>query len=92
MKKSDLAARLQSQTGMTGKKSQELLDTVLDLIKETLIAGDDLRISGFGSFEVRKKAARKGRNPQTGATITIEAKRSVSFKPSIVLKESINKK
>ena len=92
MRKSDLANRLQDATGLTNRKAQELLDTVLDLIKDTLVQGEELKISGFGNFELRQKAARKGRNPQTGASITIDAKKSISFKPSIVLREALNKK
>ncbi len=92
MRKSDLANRLQDATGLTNRKAQELLDTVIDLIKDTLVQGEELKISGFGNFELRQKAARKGRNPQTGASITIDAKKSISFKPSIVLREALNKK
>ena len=92
MRKTDLANRLQDATGLTNRKAQELLDTVIDLIKDTLVQGEELKISGFGNFELRQKAARKGRNPQTGASITIDAKKSISFKPSIVLREALNKK
>jgi integration host factor subunit alpha len=59
-------------------------------MKDTLEAGENLKISGFGNFEVRQKADRRGRNPQTGETITIEARRVLTFKPSSILRRSVN--
>jgi integration host factor subunit alpha len=59
-------------------------------MKSTLETGEKLKIAGFGNFEVKQKADRRGRNPQTGETITIEARRILTFKPSNVLKTAIN--
>jgi len=60
-------------------------------MKSTLEQGEKLKISGFGSFVVKQKNDRRGRNPQTGETITISARRIVTFKPSSILREAINK-
>jgi len=59
-------------------------------MKSTLEGGENLKISGFGSFVVRKKQDRRGRNPQTGEAITLSARRVVTFRPSIILKGAIN--
>ena len=67
-----------------------MVEAVLSLIKQTLKSGEDLKISKFGSFVVKFKANRSGRNPQTGETITIEARRVLTFKPSNVLRDAIN--
>jgi integration host factor subunit alpha len=90
MTKADIAERIQSQIGFTRKDSQDLLESVLSLIKTTLETGEDVKISGFGKFEVKQKKDRRGRNPQTGETITITSRRILSFKPSTVLKAAIN--
>ena len=72
------------------KQSRKLVDTAMELIKSTLASGEDVMISGFGKFEVREKAARNGRNPQTGEALTLRARRIVTFKPSGVLKGKLN--
>jgi integration host factor subunit alpha len=59
-------------------------------MKNTLEAGENLKISGFGSFVVKQKNDRRGRNPQTGETITIEARRVLTFKPSNLLRDAVN--
>lgn len=69
-----------------------MVEAVFSLIKSTLESGEKLKIAGFGNFEVKQKADRRGRNPQTGETITIEARRILTFKPSNVLKTAINLK
>ena len=91
MTKADIAERIQSATGFTKKESSELLEAVFSIMKNTLEAGENLKISGFGNFVVKQKKDRRGRNPQTGESITIEARRILSFKPSHVLKANINK-
>jgi integration host factor subunit alpha len=91
MTKADIAEQIQSVTGYTKKESVEMLEAVFSLMKRTLESGENLKISGFGSFVVKQKKDRRGRNPQTGETITIEARRILSFKPSHVLKANINK-
>jgi len=92
MTKTDLVERIQTATGFTKKESADMLETVFGIMKSTLESGEKLKISGFGNFEVKQKAERRGRNPQTGDAITIEARRILSFKPSAVLKQEINNK
>jgi integration host factor subunit alpha len=64
---------------------------VFSIMKSTLESGETLKISGFGSFIVKHKKDRRGRNPQTGETITIEARRILTFKPSTLLRQAINR-
>jgi integration host factor subunit alpha len=77
--------------GYNQKTAGELVVAVLDLVKEVIASCEDVKISGFGKFEVRQKKDRRGRNPQTGESITIEARKIVTFKPSHLLKQAINK-
>lgn len=91
MTKADIAERIQSNTGMSKKESLEMLEGVFSIMKKTLEAGEKIKVTGFGNFEVKQKNNRKGRNPQTGDSITIEARKILSFKPSMVLKAAINK-
>jgi integration host factor subunit alpha len=79
MTKSDIADRIAQQCGFTKMDSLELLESVFGIMKNTLKSGEDLKITGFGKFAVRKKKDRRGRNPQTGETITIEARRVLTF-------------
>ena len=67
-----------------------MMESVFAIMKESLEAGENVKISGFGVFESKQKNARRGRNPQTGEAITIEARKVLTFKPSSVLKQSIN--
>ena len=90
MTKSDLAEALRQRMGFTTAHSVEVTGLILDLVKETLERGETVKISGFGSFEVRDKKPRKGRNPQTGEEIVIGARRVITFGPSAVLKERMN--
>jgi integration host factor subunit alpha len=91
MTKADIAERIQAGTGLTKKESVEMMEAVFSIMKSTLESGENLKVSGFGSFIVKKKADRRGRNPQTGESITIEARRILTFKPGGVLKDQINK-
>ena len=72
------------------KESSELVEYVFDFLKSTLADGEKIKIAGFGSFEVKEKASRRGRNPQTGETIEITARKVLTFKPSPVLKQAIS--
>jgi len=90
MTKADIVEKLQTGTGMTRNESAEMMEEVLFIIKSTLEQGENLKISGFGSFVVKQKNDRKGRNPQTGETITISARSVVTFKPSAILRNRIN--
>ena len=72
------------------QEAAELVDTLLDIIKDTLESGEDVNMSGFGKFVVHQKHDRRGRNTQNGESITITARKVLTFKPSIFLKQAIN--
>jgi integration host factor subunit alpha len=91
MTKVDIIEKVQESIGVTRKESAEMVEAVFSILKGTLESGENLKISGFGSFLVKQKADRRGRNPQTGETLTIEARRVLTFKPSSILKDQINK-
>ena len=91
MTKAEIFEKVQDGTGMTKKESAEMVEAVFSIMKSTLESGETLKISGFGRFEVKQKANRRGRNPQTGESITIEARRILTFKPSNLLRDAINK-
>ncbi len=90
MTKADIVETIYQKVGFSKKESAELVETVFDVIKSSLIEGEKVKFSGFGNFVVREKNARKGRNPQTGAEIQLEARRVLTFKPSLVLKNALN--
>ena len=92
MNKSDLIAAIAAKTGDTKKNAEASLDAFVDVVTESLIKGDKVQLVGFGSFEVRKRAARKGRNPQTKEEIKIPASKAPVFKAGKALKDVVNKK
>ena len=87
--KAQLADLLFEQIGLNKRESKDMVDAFFDLIVESLIEGRDVRISGFGNFQIRTKAARPGRNPRTGELIPIEARRVATFHASPKLKERV---
>jgi len=89
--KADLTEKIQTATGLTFKESAGILEDVFELMKKTLEAGESLKISGFGSFEIRSKKSRQGRNPQSGEAIEIAPRRVLSFKSSAGLRQAINR-
>jgi integration host factor subunit alpha len=91
MTKADIVEKIFDKVGFSKKESAELVESVFDIIKSTLEKGDKIKIAGFGNFVVKEKADRRGRNPQTGEEITISARKILTFKPSQVLKTSLNK-
>ena len=88
--KAQLADLLFEQLGLNKRESKDMVDAFFDLITEQLVAGTDVKISGFGNFQIRTKAPRPGRNPRTGEPVPIPPKRVVTFKASAMLKEQIN--
>ena len=88
--KENLIESMYNQCGFSKQQSQTLVDNVFELIKKSLESGDDVLISGFGKFIVRKKAPRRGRNPATGGDLTLDARRVVTFKCSPVLKGKLD--
>jgi integration host factor subunit alpha len=81
---------LRNKTDIPKLRSADLVDTVFELMKQTLESGEDVLISGFGKFSVREKQERKGRNPQTGEPLMLSARKVVAFKCAGVLKDKIN--
>ena len=77
---------------MTKIQAREAVETILRIIKSSLKNGDNVLLSGFGKFNVKAKSARKGRNPQTGEAVLLEARKVVTFKPSGLLREKVNGK
>lgn len=92
MNKQDLISAIAEKANLTKKDSEAALSAVIDTIQAALKKGDKVQLVGFGSFEVRKRAAREGRNPQTGATMKIAAAKVPTFKAGKGLKDLINKK
>ncbi|MCH7645062.1 MAG: integration host factor subunit alpha [Myxococcales bacterium] len=90
MTKADIVEQIYEQVGFSKKESAELVEKVFEAIKATLAEGEKVKISGFGNFVVRRKNSRKGRNPQTGQEILLEARKVLTFKPSLVLKNLLN--
>ena len=78
------------ETGFPKSRSVEIVETLIEIIKEALESGDDVLVSGFGKFKVREKKARKGRNPATGEGVILEPRRVVTFHCSGKLRKKIN--
>ena len=89
MNKTELIALAAERAGATQKETERLLEAVLGIVAETLGDGDRVQLTGFGTFEVKERAARVGRNPHTGETTKIPAKQVVSFKPGKGLKDTV---
>lgn len=90
MTKANLIEEIYQKVGLMKKESYAVFETVFNIMKETLESGEDIRISSFGNFTLRKKFSRLGRNPQTGERIEITPRRILKFEPSQVLKNKIN--
>ncbi len=90
MNKSDIVAKVAAETGMSQSALDMALGKVFNTISDSLSGGDDVAISGFGSFTVRSRAERQGRNPATGEPMTIKASKSVGFKAAKALKDAVN--
>lgn len=91
MTKAELVESVHSSIGGFSKKeSAEVVDALFELIREALVRDQEVKISGFGNFSVRRKRPRMGRNPQTGQPIPIEARSVITFKPSQILRDILN--
>ncbi len=90
MNKTELIASVAQKTELTKKDAEKAVKAVFDTVAEELAAGGKVQVIGFGTFEVRERAAREGRNPQNGKTITIAASKSPAFKAGKGLKEQVN--
>ena len=90
MKKPELAAAIAEKAGVTKEKAGEILNAITDEITNAMIKNDPVTLIGFGTFSVRERSARTGKNPRTGARIQIAASKSVGYKPGKSLKDSVN--
>jgi integration host factor subunit alpha len=88
--KADVAQKITDDCGFMKHEGAEIVEKLLDIMKKRLIAGEDVMISGFGKWSVKSKRPRKGRNPQTGEDLVIDARKIVTWSYSPVLKESVN--
>ena len=91
MNKTQLVDAIVSKTGLKKKDAEAILNATVESMTEALVAGDKVQLSGFGSFEVKVRAARTGRNPKTQETITIEESKYPAFSASKTLKDAVNK-
>ncbi|HYB97614.1 MAG TPA: integration host factor subunit alpha [Candidatus Limnocylindrales bacterium] len=90
MTKAEIVERIYERVGFSKKEAAEVVESIFEVIKARLEQGEKVKISGFGNFVINEKRPRKGRNPQTGEEIVITGRRVLSFKPSQVLKRTIN--
>ena len=90
MNKTELVAAVAEQAEISKKDAEKALKAFVDVVTEQLKAGDKVQLVGFGTFEVRERAAREGRNPQTGKTMKIAACKAPKFKAGKALKDAIN--
>lgn len=89
MQKTELVTSVIEKTGLNKKDAEKAVTSVFETIQETLAKGEKVQLIGFGNFEVRERAARKGRNPQTGKEIEIAASKVPAFKPGKALKDAV---
>ncbi len=86
----DIIARIYEKVGFSKKEVTDVMEATFEIIKGHLEKGEKVKISGFGNFDINTKSPRKGRNPQTGDEITIKGRKVLTFKPSQILKKTIN--
>ena len=87
--KAEMAERLFLDVGLNKREAKEMVDAFFEQISQALVSGDEVKLSGFGNFQLRTKAPRPGRNPRTGELIPIQARRVVTFHASQKLKDSV---
>ncbi len=90
MNKADLISAVAQQSGLTKKDSEAAIDALVSVVEDSLSNGEKVVLVGFGTFETKNRAARKGRNPQTKETITIPASKAPVFKAGKALKDKVN--
>lgn len=91
MNKSELVGKVAEKVNMTKKDAERTVGAIFDCIEAALVEGDHVQLIGFGTFEVRERSARKGRNPRTNEEIDIPASKNPVFKPGKLLKDAVNK-
>jgi DNA-binding protein HU-beta len=92
MNKTELVAAIANETGLTKKDSEAAVKAFIDVVSEELKKGSKVQLVGFGTFEISQRAAREGRNPQTGDAMEIQASRTPKFKAGKALKDLVNDK
>ncbi len=90
MNKAELVEEVSGEVGLSKRETQKVIDAIIETIGDTLGSGEKVTLVGFGTFGVRQRKARRGRNPQTGATIQIPAKKVPKFVPGKTLKEKVD--
>ena len=90
MTKADMIESIYAENGFSKRKSVDIVENFLDIIKETLVQGENVKLSVFGSFNIRDKRARRARNPQTGEPMTITPWRVLAFNASNVFRDRLN--
>lgn len=91
MTKADLVEKIFEKIGLSKKEAQEIIEILFDTMKLTFIEGESIKISGFGTFNVRQKKSRRGRNPKTGEDLEITPRRVITFRASNQLKSVMEK-
>lgn len=91
MRKADIANEIYEKIGISKKEASEIVEMILNTMKDTLCSGESVKIAGFGNFLVRSKRARRGRNPKTGEEIKITPRKVVTFRPSQIFKKYVNR-
>jgi integration host factor subunit alpha len=89
--KLDIIEKLSEKNNLTPSEAKGTIEMLLEIIKSTLVSGEDIMISGFGKFQINEKATRKGRNPATGKSMMLDKRRVVTFKCAGKLRNKINK-
>jgi integration host factor subunit alpha len=92
MTKADLVDRIFEKIGLSKKEAQEIIEILFDTMKQTFVEGESIKISGFGTFNVRQKMARRGRNPKTGNDLEINPRKVISFRASNQIKSALEKR
>jgi integration host factor subunit alpha len=92
MTKADLVDRIFEKIGLSKKEAQEIIEILFDTMKQTFVEGEPIKISGFGTFNVRQKMARRGRNPKTGNDLEINPRKVISFRASNQIKSALEKR
>ena len=90
MNKTELAAAISQETGLSKKDAEAAVKAFVDVVTKELVKDGKVQLVGFGTFEVSKRAAREGRNPQTGQEVIISGRRVLTFRPSAILRKVLN--
>ncbi len=88
--RADLTNAVYKNVGLSRSDCARMVESILSIVSDSIVRGENVKISGFGIFEVREKRERTGRNPKTGVSAKISARRVLTFRPSIILKNKVN--